>query len=167
MSIQTEYKPTEAEMEARLKELQSEKSDDSSQSVTPIISDAEIELINNNLTWYTKEDIMALKDEIRTWWLLFEAELIKQLSNSSIDWEQFSVKTIIDFYLDVTQNAMKVNNNTWELIPDEATRMKAMDKLLKIITWNNWSANKININVNNTTNNLWNNIPKAWEKLLY
>lgn len=120
------------------------------------------------MTWYTKQDIINLKDDIKTWWLIFESQLINELANAKLDnWEMFDAKAIIKFYLDKAQNSMKVNNRTWELIPDEEARMKAMDKLLKIITWNNWASKWITVNVNNTTNNLWTNIPKPWEKLLY
>ena len=120
------------------------------------------------LTWYTKEDIVSLRDEIKTWWILFEAELIKELSKSKmLDWSNFDAKAIVDFYLDMAQNSMKVNSKTWDLVEDNESRLKAMDKLLKIITWNSWTSQKVSININNTTNNLWNNIPPKWEKLLY
>lgn len=122
---------------------------------------------SKQLTWYTKQDIIDMKDNIKTWGLIFESQLIEELSKAEFDWSAFNAKTVIDFYLDKAQNAMKVNNKTWWLIPDEEARMKAMDKLLKIVTGNNGASKWITVNVNTTTNHLWANIPKPWEKLLY
>lgn len=116
---------------------------------------------------YNPDEIQQLKALMKNKAIVFESELLKALDNVEMsDWELLNAKSMIDFYLDIAKNAQKVNPKTWEMINDEETRMKAMDKLLKIMTWGMWWT-KWNI-VINMQNNIWLWVtPKLWDRLLY
>lgn len=114
---------------------------------------------------YNPEEISLLDSEMKSKWTIFKAELMKAILDLKNDkWIWLDAKWIIDFYYDITQNAMTVNSKTGELIPDYRERRSAMNELKKIMT-DNWKWN-ININIQNNTN-IWDNMPKPEANLIY
>ena len=123
---------------------------------------------NKDLTipWYKTTDIQQLKQGIKDRAVLFEVELIKWINDYvSEQWERFTTDSLVQFYISTMNTAMMTNKIWWEDI-DTKARMAAADKLTKILSGWLWSSKWwITINVQN--NNLWNNLPNAWEALKY
>jgi len=118
---------------------------------------------------FTPLEIKNLKDLISQKGIVFEAELIKAIEETDLndDWFWFDAIGIVKRYAKTADNAMKVNPKTWDLIPDEETRMKALDKMTKILLWQSWASKWVTVNIQNNTN-LWNTwIPKPWEHLIH
>ena len=124
---------------------------------------------NKNLptTQFNKMEIQSLKEAIKDRWTVFEANLIKSIEGITLgDGSLLDQTWIIKRYADIVENAEKVNPKTGEMIPDHETRMKALDKLTKIMLWQSGNAKGVTVNINAPTN-IWNNIPKQWEHLIH
>lgn len=117
---------------------------------------------------FDKKQVLLLKEEIKSRGTVFEANLMKAIENVQLeDWSILDATWMIKFYVDTMQNAEKANPKTWEMIVDHDIRMKAMDKLTKIMTGMTGNSKWVTVNIQNNTQNLWNNIPKPWEHLIH
>ncbi len=120
---------------------------------------------NITTTAYSNNDISLIQNEMNNRWVMFKAELMKSIEElKTEDGVPLDAKMMIDFYYQTTQNAMKVNPKTGDMIEDTETRMKAMDKLIKLMTDNSkwW----LTINIQNNTS-IWDNMPQKWAHLIY
>ena len=104
--------------------------------------------------------VNQVKNELKETWILNESKLLKAINGLWVD-----TQTIAAFYVDMMQNAVK-SDLQWETIPDNDSRLKAADKLLKILTWTLWWNKWPTINFN-TQNNIWKNIPWPDDILKY
>lgn len=123
----------------------------------------------NNLTVmkYDNNEIQNLKAYMKNKAIVFEWELLEAIDKIEMEWWlDLNASSIIKFYLNKAENAKKVNPRTWEMIDDEEVQMKAMDKILKILSWWLWWT-KWNIVVNVQNNNIFWKMPEAWEVLLH
>ena len=123
----------------------------------------------NNLTVmkYDNNEIQNLKAYMKNKAIVFEWELLEAIDKIEMEWWlDLNASSIIKFYLNKAENAKKVNPRTWEMIDDEEVQMKAMDKILKILSWWLWWT-KWNIVVNVQNNNIFWEMPETWEVLLH
>jgi len=123
----------------------------------------------NNLTVmkYDNNEIQNLKAYMKNKAIVFEWELLEAIDKIEMEWWlDLNASSIIKFYLNKAENAKKVNPRTWEMIDDEEVQMKAMDKILKILSWWLWWT-KWNVVVNVQNNNIFWEMPEPWEVLLH
>ncbi len=113
------------------------------------------ELTTTDRAWLVNQ----VKNDLKEKWILNESKLMKAVEGLWVD-----AQAISTFYVYMMQSATK-SDLQWNEIPDNDARLKAADKLLKIITWWVWNAKGTTINFN--TQNIWKNIPQAWEELKY
>ena len=85
-------------------------------------------------TIFNAKDVKNLKDAISQKGIVFEGQLIKAIEEIELsDGTILDPTGIIKRYADIVENAEKVNPKTGDMIPDHETRMKALDKLTKIM----------------------------------
>jgi hypothetical protein len=113
----------------------------------------------------TTTDRSQLVNEVRTdlkeRWILNESKLLKAIDGLWVD-----TQAIATFYVDMMKGAVK-SDLQWETIPDNDARLKAADKLLKIMTWTLWGNKWPVINFNTQNNNIWKNPPWPDDVLKY
>lgn len=117
---------------------------------------------------FDKKQVLLLKEEIKSRGTVFEANLMKAIEEVQLeDGSILDATWMIWFYVDIIQNATKANPKNWDMIVDYETRMKAMDKLTKIMTGMTGNSKWVTVNIQNNTQNLWNNIPEAGKHLIH
>lgn len=125
---------------------------------------------NNNVPTksFNSTEIRALKELISQKWIVFEWALIQAIESIELkDGSLLDPSGIIRWYVKIFETAMKPNPKTWVMMEDHETRMKALDKLTKIMLWQSGASKGTTVNIQNNSNLFTMNIPKPGEHLIY
>ena len=102
------------------------------------------------------KNVWLIKEAIKEKWILFEAELIKELCNyKDENWNNvINTKTIAKTFADAMTKSVRTDIN-WDVYEDHDIRVKSAKELVKIMSWNIWRNGNVTVNVQNNTQNVW------------
>lgn len=102
------------------------------------------------------KNVWLIKEAIKEKWILFEAELIKELCNyKDENWNKvINTKTIAKTFADAMTKSVRTDIN-WDVYEDHDIRVKSAKELVKMMSWNIWRNGNVTVNVQNNTQNVW------------
>lgn len=102
------------------------------------------------------KNVWLIKEAIKEKWILFEAELIKELCNyKDENWNNvINTKTIAKTFADAMTKSVRTDIN-WDVYEDHDIRVKSAKELVKMMSWNIWRNGNVTVNVQNNTQNVW------------